>query len=60
MSVAISLMGVMGRILWNQQKRLTLIETTLGARKDEIAFMKALIERLQILIEKLLPHKGAL
>ena len=59
-TVAISLMGIMGRILWSQQKRLTQIETTLEAQKDEISFIKALIEKLQSLIEKLLPPKGVL
>ncbi|HJW86761.1 MAG TPA: hypothetical protein VJ440_09025 [Candidatus Brocadiaceae bacterium] len=59
-TVAISLMGIMGRILWTQQKRLTQIETTLEAQKEEISFIKALIERLQSLIEKLLPPKGVL
>ncbi|HJW87665.1 MAG TPA: hypothetical protein VJ440_13615 [Candidatus Brocadiaceae bacterium] len=29
-TVAISLMGIMGRILWSQQKRLTQIETSLS------------------------------
>ena len=59
-TVAISLMGIMGRILWTQQKRLTQIETTLEAQKDEISFIKALIVKLQSLIESLLPPKGVL
>ncbi len=59
-TVAISLMGIMGRILWNQQKRLTQIETTLEAQKEEMSFIKVLIERIQKLIEKLLPPKGVL
>ena len=59
-TVAISLMGIMGRILWTQQKRLTQIETTLEAQKEEISFIKALIEKLQSLIEKLLPPRGVL
>ena len=46
-TVAISLMGIMGRILWTQQKRLTQIETTLEAQKEEISFIKALIEKLK-------------
>ena len=46
-TVAISLMGIMGRILWTQQKRLTQIETTLEAQKEEISFIKALIIKLQ-------------
>ena len=59
-TVAISLMGIMGRILWTQQKRLTQIETTLEAQKEEISFIKALIEKLQSLIEKLLPPRSVL
>jgi len=59
-TVAISLMGIMGRILWSQQKRLTQIETTLEAQKEEISFIKALIEKLQSLIEKLLPPRSVL
>ena len=59
-TVAISLIGIMGRILWTQQKRLTQIETTLEAQKDEISFIKALIVKLQSLIESLLPPKGVL
>ena len=59
-TVAISLMGIMGRILWTQQKRLTQIETTLEAQKEEMSFIKALIEKLQSLIEKLLPPRSVL
>mgnify|MGYP001608639522 FL=1 len=59
-TVAISLMGIMGRILWTQQKRLTQIEITLEAQKEEISFIKALIEKLQGLIEKLLPPRSVL
>src|SRR4030067_3819259 len=57
-TVAISLMGIMGRILWTQQKRLTQIETTLEAQKEEISFIKALIIKLQSLIESLLPPRS--
>ncbi|MBI5186359.1 MAG: hypothetical protein HZA01_11615 [Nitrospinae bacterium] len=59
-TVAISLMGIMGRILWNQQKKLTQIETSLEAQKEELSFLKSLIEKLQSLIEKLMPPKGVL
>jgi peptidoglycan hydrolase CwlO-like protein len=59
-TVALSIMGIMGRILWNQQKKLTQIETSLEAQKEELSFLKSLIEKLQILIEKLLPPRGAL
>ena len=59
-TVAISLMGIMGRILWTQQKRLTQIETTLEAQKEEISFIKALIIKLQSLIESLLPPRSVL
>ena len=59
-TVAISLMGIMGRILWTQQKRLTQIETTLEAQKEEISFIKALIIKLQSLIESLIPPRSVL
>ena len=59
-TVAISLMGIMGRILWSQQKRLTQIETSLEAQKEEIAFIKILIVKLQSFIEKFFPPKGVL
>ena len=59
-TLAISLMGIMGRILWTQQKRLTQIETTLEAQKEEISFIKALIIKLQSLIESLLPPRSVL
>ncbi len=59
-TVALSIMGIMGRILWNQQKKLTQIEATLEAQKEEISFIKSLIEKLQTLIEKLLPPRGVL
>ncbi|MBI5187336.1 MAG: DUF1640 domain-containing protein [Nitrospinae bacterium] len=59
-TVALSLMGIMGRILWNQQKKLTQIETSLEAQKEELSFLKSLIEKLQALIEKLLPPRGVL
>lgn len=52
-TVALSLMGIMGRILWNQQKKLTQVETSMETQRDEILFLKTLIE-------KLLPPKGVL
>ena len=59
-SIALTVMVIMGRILWNQKKKLTEIETSLKAQKEEISFLKILIEKLQILIEKLLPPQGVL
>lgn len=59
-TVALSLIGIMGRILWNQQKKLIQIETSLEAQKEELSFLKSLIEKLQSLIEKLLPPRGVL
>lgn len=52
-TVALFLMGIVVRILWNQRKQLTEIETTLETQKDELAFLKSLIE-------KLLPPRGIL
>lgn len=45
-TVALSLFGVMGKILWNQQNRLLTIEASLETQKDELAFLKNLIEKL--------------
>ncbi|MBI3814631.1 MAG: hypothetical protein HY279_09235 [Nitrospinae bacterium] len=59
-SIALTVMVIMGRILWNQQKKLTQIDTSLEAQKEEISFIKTLIEKLQTLIEKLLPPRGVL
>ncbi|MBI4744968.1 MAG: hypothetical protein HY786_00110 [Deltaproteobacteria bacterium] len=59
-TVALFLTGIMGRILWNQQKKLTQIETSLEVQKEEVSFLKTLIEKLQSLIEKLLPPRGVL
>ena len=59
-TVALSIMGIIGRILWLHQKKLTQIETSLEAQKEEISFLKTLIEKLQTLIEKLLPPRGVL
>lgn len=52
-TVALSIMGIMGRILWNQQKKMTQMESSLETQKDELSFLKSLIE-------KLLPPKGVL
>ena len=59
-TVAIFLMGIMGRILWGHQKKLTQIETSLEAQKEEIAFIKTLIVKLQSFIERFFPPKGVL
>jgi len=45
-TVALSLFGVIGKILWNQQKRMLVIETSLETQKDELAFLKQLVESL--------------
>ena len=52
-TVALFILGAMGRILWVNQARLVQIETSLETQKDELSFLKALIERL-------LPPKGVL
>jgi hypothetical protein len=43
----------MGRMLWIHQAGLTQIKTSLETQKDELVFLKTLIERL-------LPPKGVL
>lgn len=52
-TVALFILGAMGRILWVHQVRLVQIETSLETQKDELLFLKTLIERL-------LPPKGIL
>src|SRR3990167_4198209 len=47
------ILGFIIRILWQMQKRQTMVETTLETQKDELAFIKGLIERL-------FPPKGVL
>ena len=45
-TISLSLFGVIGKILWNQQKRLSVIEAALETQKDELLFLKQLIDRL--------------
>ena len=52
-TIALFLLGIVVRILWNQRKQLAEIETSLETQKDELQFFKTLIE-------KLLPPKGVL
>ena len=52
-TIALFLLGIVMRILWNQRKQLAEIETSLETQKDELSFLKNLIE-------KLLPPKGVL
>ncbi|MBI3399769.1 MAG: hypothetical protein HY026_11155 [Deltaproteobacteria bacterium] len=52
-TVALFILGAMGKILWNQHKEITQIKTSLETQKDELSFLKTLIE-------KLLPSKGVL
>ena len=46
LGIAFSLLGVIGKILWNQQKRMLAIETSLETQRDELAFLKKLVESL--------------
>ena len=52
-TVALFLLGIFGRMLWNQQKELSRLNASVETQKDELAFLKNLIE-------KLLPPKGVL
>lgn len=52
-TVTIVILGFVLRMQWHMQKRRTVVETTLETQKDELAFIKGLIE-------KFLPPKGAL
>jgi len=52
-SIALIILGFILRMLWQMQKRQTSLEASLKAQRDEIAFLRNLIE-------KLLPPKGVL
>jgi len=52
-TIALVILGFVLRMQWQMQKRQTRIETSLEAYKDELAFIKGLID-------KLLPPKGVL
>lgn len=52
-TIALFLLGIAVRILWDQRKQLAKIGTSRETQKDEISFLKNLIE-------KLLPPKGVL
>jgi hypothetical protein len=52
-TIALVILGFVLRMQWQMQRRQTRIETSLEAYKDELAFIKGLIE-------KLFPPKGVL
>jgi len=52
-TISLVILGFVLRMQWQMHKRLTRVETSLETQKDEITFLKGLIE-------KLLPTKGAL
>ena len=52
-TIALVILGFVLRMQWQMNRRQTQMETTLETHKDEIAFLKGLIE-------KLLPSKGVL
>ena len=52
-SISLIILGFVLRMQWQMHKKQTQVETTLETQKDELAFLKTLIE-------KLLPPKGAL
>ncbi len=52
-TAAMVMIGFVLRMQWQMQKRQTMVETTLETQKDELAFIKRLVE-------KFLPPKGAL
>jgi uncharacterized membrane protein len=52
-TIALVILGFVLRMQWQMQRRQTRMETSLETYKDELAFLKGLIE-------KLLPPKGAL
>ena len=52
-TIALVILGFVLRMQWQMQRRQTRMETSLQTYKDELAFLKGLIE-------KLLPPKGAM
>jgi uncharacterized membrane-anchored protein YhcB (DUF1043 family) len=52
-TISLVIFGFVLRMQWQMQRRQTVLEATLNAHKDELAFLKNLIERL-------LPPKGVL
>lgn len=52
-TVSLVILGFVLRMQWQMQKRQTVMETALETQKDELTFIKGLIE-------KFLPPKGAL
>ncbi|MEW6215832.1 MAG: hypothetical protein AB1478_11640 [Nitrospirota bacterium] len=52
-AISLVILGFVLRMQWQMHRRLTRVETSLETQKDEITFLKGLIE-------KLLPPKGAL
>jgi len=52
-TISLVILGFVLRMQWQMQRRQTGLEVTLNAHKDELAFLKNLIE-------KLLPPKGVL
>ena len=52
-TISLVILGFVLRMQWQMQKRQSRMETTLETHKDELAFLKSLIE-------KLLPPKGIL
>ena len=45
-TAALAILGVFGKILLNQQKEMSRFNTTLETQKDELTFLKNLIEKL--------------
>ncbi|MBI3814630.1 MAG: hypothetical protein HY279_09230 [Nitrospinae bacterium] len=52
-TIAVVVLGFMLRMQWQMHRRQTQMETTLETQKDELSFLKSLIE-------KLLPPRGVL
>ena len=52
-TISLVILGFVLRMQWQMQRRQTRLEVTLNAHREEINFLKSLIE-------KLLPPKGAL
>jgi hypothetical protein len=45
-TIALTIMGAMAKILWDHQNQLASIKISLETQKDEIAFLKQLIDKL--------------
>jgi len=52
-TISVATFGAIGRVLWLQERRLSQVEASLAGIREEVGFLRSLVE-------KLLPPKGSL